>query len=270
MTRRQHASSFESVAKDQEASLLRIADEDVSVPVGRNAVPARSRGSRAEKRELAPGRYTEHGHRRALRARKIQMQELRVVVDDIHAASGTYGRELLAGPHVQRDGLSFRTPREEEPAGLVERDPTGPLAAVVPGRGDRPGLDVDRHGLPVPEVGVRAAAPDIHDERLRPAGNGKERLMHGRWRDSRQKMEDLDPLGGRLGDPDLARWLHVPHVVRRAAELRSRHDPPASRINDGEQAGGSVRRDRKSTRLNSSHVRISYAVFCLKKKNKKK
>src|SRR5690554_1828582 len=29
------------------------------------------------------------------------------------------------------------------------------------------------------------------------------------------------------------------------------------------------RQDRKSTRLNSSHVRISYAVFCLKKKNKK-
>src|SRR5215813_14526908 len=29
-------------------------------------------------------------------------------------------------------------------------------------------------------------------------------------------------------------------------------------------------RDRKSTRLNSSHVRISYAVFCLKKKKKNK
>src|SRR5690625_6341527 len=28
------------------------------------------------------------------------------------------------------------------------------------------------------------------------------------------------------------------------------------------------REDRKSTRLNSSHVAISYAVFCLKKKNK--
>ena len=28
--------------------------------------------------------------------------------------------------------------------------------------------------------------------------------------------------------------------------------------------------DRKSTRLNSSHITISYAVFCLKKKNKKK
>src|SRR2546422_3076008 len=30
-----------------------------------------------------------------------------------------------------------------------------------------------------------------------------------------------------------------------------------------------VQRDRKSTRLNSSHGYISYAVFCLKKKNKK-
>src|SRR5690625_6256845 len=29
------------------------------------------------------------------------------------------------------------------------------------------------------------------------------------------------------------------------------------------------KRDRKSTRLNSSHVAISYAVFCLKKKTKK-
>src|SRR5437667_8601779 len=30
-----------------------------------------------------------------------------------------------------------------------------------------------------------------------------------------------------------------------------------------------VGEDRKSTRLNSSHITISYAVFCLKKKNKK-
>src|SRR2546422_4534091 len=33
---------------------------------------------------------------------------------------------------------------------------------------------------------------------------------------------------------------------------------------------GSARRDRKSTRLNSSHGYISYAVFCLKKKKKTK
>src|SRR5207249_9223869 len=33
---------------------------------------------------------------------------------------------------------------------------------------------------------------------------------------------------------------------------------------------GSQGQDRKSTRLNSSHVSISYAVFCLKKKKKKR
>src|SRR5438034_1922925 len=33
--------------------------------------------------------------------------------------------------------------------------------------------------------------------------------------------------------------------------------------------GASLYRDRKSTRLNSSHTVISYAVFCLKKKKKK-
>src|SRR5260221_5563205 len=34
--------------------------------------------------------------------------------------------------------------------------------------------------------------------------------------------------------------------------------------------GGPPPKDRKSTRLNSSHTVISYAVFCLKKKNKKR
>src|SRR2546430_9715178 len=38
---------------------------------------------------------------------------------------------------------------------------------------------------------------------------------------------------------------------------------------DGRKACGSgLHRDRKSTRLNSSHSQISYAVFCLKKKKK--
>src|SRR2546427_8496959 len=32
------------------------------------------------------------------------------------------------------------------------------------------------------------------------------------------------------------------------------------------EGGGTFREDRKSTRLNSSHSQISYAVFCLKKK----
>src|SRR5207248_6731547 len=43
------------------------------------------------------------------------------------------------------------------------------------------------------------------------------------------------------------------------------HDNPAAARSDGPNAP----RDRKSTRLNSSHRTISYAVFCLKKKKKK-
>src|SRR5258707_11931670 len=37
----------------------------------------------------------------------------------------------------------------------------------------------------------------------------------------------------------------------------------------GGDQGDEITSDRKSTRLNSSHANISYAVFCLKKKNKK-
>src|SRR5690606_40052256 len=51
---------------------------------------------------------------------------------------------------------------------------------------------------------------------------------------------------------------------------------PQVLLNTGSTAGVRFRqnkghkglRDRKSTRLNSSHVKISYAVFCLKKKNR--
>src|SRR5215813_5924197 len=52
--------------------------------------------------------------------------------------------------------------------------------------------------------------------------------------------------------------LFRPPRPRPPAPRRLRADVPA----DG-------REDRKSTRLNSSHVRISYAVFCLKKKKKR-
>src|SRR5438270_9830256 len=49
-------------------------------------------------------------------------------------------------------------------------------------------------------------------------------------------------------------------------------DPPYRQMGDYEQILGFLsqsRLDRKSTRLNSSHSQISYAVFCLKKKKKK-
>src|SRR5580704_18300120 len=48
--------------------------------------------------------------------------------------------------------------------------------------------------------------------------------------------------------------------------FRSRPRHPG-RAAPGHEHGGRGGRDRKSTRLNSSHPSISYAVFCLKKKN---
>src|SRR5437867_10602077 len=57
--------------------------------------------------------------------------------------------------------------------------------------------------------------------------------------------------------------------------FRSRHrrrsaasPAPSSARRTRKPARSSTMRDRKSTRLNSSHRTISYAVFCLKKKNK--
>src|SRR3989442_7163313 len=41
---------------------------------------------------------------------------------------------------------------------------------------------------------------------------------------------------------------------------------PLGVATEADTPNGWTWRDRKSTRLNSSHVRISYAVFCLKKK----
>src|SRR2546430_9525342 len=43
--------------------------------------------------------------------------------------------------------------------------------------------------------------------------------------------------------------------------------PDGAVYRDGGSCHTGTRRDRKSTRLNSSHSQISYAVFCLKKKN---
>src|SRR5438067_6763451 len=50
--------------------------------------------------------------------------------------------------------------------------------------------------------------------------------------------------------------------------FRSRRCPPGPSEAPRQACPRRPGRDRKSTRLNSSHVSISYAVFCLKKKKK--
>src|SRR5690349_22007587 len=62
--------------------------------------------------------------------------------------------------------------------------------------------------------------------------------------------------------------------TRRSSDLLRRYparartgDSPLARAGAADGTARPLREDRKSTRLNSSHVEISYAVFCLKKKN---
>src|SRR5205807_9256907 len=65
-----------------------------------------------------------------------------------------------------------------------------------------------------------------------------------------------------------------PGIATRIVRLKCRVWPNDRIISadsiDLSSHGGNTMTDRKSTRLNSSHLVISYAVFCLKKKKKKK
>src|SRR5690349_23472757 len=78
-------------------------------------------------------------------------------------------------------------------------------------------------------------------------------------------------------------WPPISTLFPYTTLFRSRLLPDGARVEDehvGLVLGGRLAEpelleqpldaDRKSTRLNSSHVEISYAVFCLKKKKKKK
>src|SRR5690554_7446704 len=86
-----------------------------------------------------------------------------------------------------------------------------------------------------------------------------------RWDEEGTLVADRTPKNHRRYDlskitPELIHDLSIQNSRKTIAYARvSSHDQKAD-----------LERDRKSTRLNSSHVRISYAVFCLKKKNKKK
>src|SRR5690625_2471213 len=96
-----------------------------------------------------------------------------------------------------------------------------------------------------------------------------------------QTIEEFRAHHGVVREPaNFANRLVLVHVPKKDGTVRV--VPLAALPRDGAwyvsgSAGGapkhpdwvfSLRRDRKSTRLNSSHVAISYAVFCLKKKNK--
>src|SRR3712207_6971248 len=78
---------------------------------------------------------------------------------------------------------------------------------------------------------------------------------------------------GRGGEACLVRARTEDGIRERFARVREEIDRAIERSGRGAQAvrilvASKYYEDRKSTRLNSSHANISYAVFCLKKKNR--
>src|SRR2546426_7033676 len=69
--------------------------------------------------------------------------------------------------------------------------------------------------------------------------------------------------GGDIGAIDLV--VVGKSTITRDITFKARDEPHGQQVVDAIRA---VQGDRKSTRLNSSHLVISYAVFCLKKKKK--
>src|SRR5438552_5734060 len=84
------------------------------------------------------------------------------------------------------------------------------------------------------------------------------------------RVVDADQPGTAIRQGGLVAKLQPADASQHIVEIRS---PIPGRIRSVTQTGGSVSAgteiDRKSTRLNSSHQIISYAVFCLKKKTKR-
>src|SRR5688572_32726243 len=77
------------------------------------------------------------------------------------------------------------------------------------------------------------------------------------------------PVRSYLGDPEEGE--HGGHTRGRSDQSPRHRRGPRGRLERVQAAHGAgapgLPVDRKSTRLNSSHSQISYAVFCLKKKN---
>src|SRR5690606_26850762 len=107
---------------------------------------------------------------------------------------------------------------------------------------------------------------------LRLTSRGGHRLVH----EVPQPRHDLVEVRPRrlLGE-HLGGVVHRHHLARRPVDLelhRVGHGPFGvlfvAAAEGVDYRRGYEEQDRKSTRLNSSHVKISYAVFCLKKKKK--
>src|SRR5207249_10041805 len=105
-----------------------------------------------------------------------------------------------------------------------------------------------RHARAAPHPLERHSFPTRRSSDLHPPEQQCRRPLEHRARRAPQKVRETD-INHLLAPPDRQ------HQARISVKL------------DAETRRPAITTDRKSTRLNSSHVSISYAVFCLKKKS---
>src|SRR5690625_7116757 len=82
-------------------------------------------------------------------------------------------------------------------------------------------------------------------------------------RNRSRRRRDTDPMTDRTYSARPGFWAR--RRLRKQAEHEAQQQADTT---TDDTKKNEVKEDRKSTRLNSSHVAISYAVFCLKKKNR--
>src|SRR6266511_4481124 len=164
----------------------------------------------------------------------------------------TLGRSDMAPPITPAVGTDGRTRTTPEAVALLHQAQAGDIEACA-------ALYSTYGGLIGRYVYVRT-----HDR------HAADDLVHDTFTDALIGLPDADD--------DVVGWLlrlaarsctrHVWGVRRRRRAAHEVHEQPLPQAGARPDTLRITLVDRKSTRLNSSHVKISYAVFCLKKKIK--
>src|SRR5690349_15596285 len=200
-------------------------------------------------------------------------EALRIAVAGADLA-GQLGVPMIVWPGIEGYNYPFQTPYKESWAWLVDG-----LAAVAAKLGDHGQVLFLEHknSEPAMKILMRNIGMTLHViHKLRDRGldnvkvnmDWQHLIMNG---ESLAEYAALLAAEGLLGhqhandgwgtfdDDNMVGTIRFMETLELALELRR-----AGYGRNGERLG-----DRKSTRLNSSHVEISYAVFCLKKKKKR-
>src|SRR2546426_3913117 len=122
---------------------------------------------------------------------------------------------------------------------------------------------------------LRGGPPGARGDARSAGGPGADRDADPPWAPRDRALRTLDPADrghSNVGGPRHSAGSSVHRAAPRVRVGSAPRRPGDPRLADGgvrlRRARRYARPDRKSTRLNSSHLVISYAVFCLKKKKK--